>query len=120
MIGSTALCIASYLLIALSPDTAAGAVAGLAGVGICGFSVGIMWPGTFSLASASIRGGGTAMFALLALAGDVGCMSGPTLAGFVSGAFGDNLRVGILAGILFPLLMICGLFFLYKGRKTAS
>ena len=120
MIGSTALCIASYLLIALSPDTAQGAAAGLAGVGLCGFSVGIMWPGTFSLASASIRGGGTAMFALLALAGDVGCMSGPTLAGFVSGAFGDNLRAGILAGILFPLLMISGLFFLHKRRKAAA
>ncbi len=59
---------------------------------VCGFSVGIMWPGTLSIASASIRVEVTAMFALLALAGDLGCSGGPTLAGFVSSSVGNNLR----------------------------
>ena len=85
-----------------------------------------MWPGTFSKAAASLRGGGTAMFALLALAGDLGCSGGPTLAGMVSGAAGDNLRAGILAAVVFPLLLLLGLWLLRRVRarethkKTAS
>ena len=65
-----------------------------------------MWPGTFSKASATLKRGGTAMFALLALAGDVGCSSGPTVVGMVSSAFGDDLKKGILAGIVFPAVML--------------
>lgn len=102
---STVLCIVSYLCIAFVPNP----VAGLVGCGVCGFSVGIMWPGTFSKASATIRNGGTAMFAMLALAGDVGCSGGPTLAGFVSSAAGNNLHVGICAALVFPVLMLCSL-----------
>lgn len=96
------LCIASYFLISLSPNPALG----LIGCGICGLSVGIMWPGTFSMASASMRGGGTAMFAFLALAGDLGCSTGPTLVGQVSGIFGNNLKMGILAAVVFPILFV--------------
>lgn len=96
------LCIASYILISLSPHPALG----LIGCGVCGLSVGIMWPGTFSMAAASIRGGGTAMFAFLALAGDLGCASGPALVGQVSGIFGNNLKPGILAAVLFPILFV--------------
>ena len=67
-----------------------------------------MWPGTFSKAAASIKRGGTAMFALLALGGDIGCLGGPTLVGLTSGAFGDNLHRGILAGAIFPVvLLVC-------------
>ena len=102
---STVLCSVSYLCIAFVPNP----VAGLVGCGVCGFSVGIMWPGTFSKASATIRNGGTAMFAMLALAGDVGCSGGPTLAGFVSSAAGNNLHVGICAALVFPVLMLCSL-----------
>lgn len=102
---SGVLCLLSYLLIALSPHPALG----LLGCGICGLSVGILWPGTFSMAAANIRGGGTVMFAFLALAGDLGCMSGPTFVGFVSGAFGDNLKTGIFAAAAFPLLLLLGL-----------
>ena len=87
------LCIAAYGCISLIPNAAVG----LAGCAVCGFSVGILWPGTFSKASAAVKGGGTAMFALLALAGDLGCSGGPTLAGAVSSQCGDNLRMGILA-----------------------
>ena len=102
---SVLLCIASYLLIALVPVPALG----LVGCALCGLSVGIMWPGTFSMAAASMRRGGTALFALLALAGDLGCSSGPTLAGFVSGVYGDNLRRGILAAVIFPVVLLVSL-----------
>lgn len=100
------LCLLSYLVISLSPYP----VLGLLGCGLCGLSVGILWPGAFSMAATNIRGGGTAMFALLALAGDLGCMSGPTFVGLISGAFHDNLKIGILAAIIFPLLLLAGLF----------
>lgn len=99
---STLLCITSYLCIALVPIP----VFGLIGCAITGLSVGIMWPGTFSMASASMRRGGTAMFAFMALAGDLGCSIGPTLVGVVSSQFNDNLRIGILAGIIFPGLLL--------------
>ena len=107
---SCLLCIAAYLCIVLVPVP----VIGLLGCAVCGFSVGILWPGTFSKASASIKGGGTAMFAMLALAGDVGCSGGPTLAGLVSGACGNNLHMGILAAIVFPVLMLTSLFLAHK------
>lgn len=99
---STILCIVSYLIISLVPNP----VIGLIGCGLCGLSVGIMWPGTFSKAAVSVKNGGTLMFALLALAGDVGCSGGPTVAGMVSSALGDNLKMGILAAIVFPMLML--------------
>lgn len=101
---SCSLCILSYLLICFAPFPALA----LAGCGLCGFSVGIMWPGTFSKAAKTIKRGGTAMFAFLALAGDLGCMGGPTLVGMISDMMGDNLKMGILSGILFPILLfIC-------------
>ena len=89
----------------------------LVGCAVCGFSVGIMWPGTFSKASASLKRGGTVLFALLALAGDLGCSGGPTLVGFVSSAFSNNLRVGIGASILFPLLLLAGLVLVSSKRN---
>jgi len=104
---SVLLCCTSYLIISLSPWP----VLGLIGCGLCGMSVGILWPGTFSMASAGVRGGGTAMFALLALAGDLGCSGGPTFVGLVSGAFGDNLKTGILGAIIFPLILLMVLTF---------
>lgn len=110
MIGSGFLCIASYLVISFVPNAAVG----LIGCAVCGLSVGIMWPGTFSRASATIKGGGTAMFALLALGGDLGCSGGPTLAGFVSGMFDDDLRKGILAAVIFPVLLVLGVLALNK------
>ncbi len=113
MYGSVFLCLGAYLLTALSPVPALG----LLGCGVCGFSVGILWPGTFSLASAAIPGGGTALFAFLALGGDIGCSAGPTLAGLVAAAFGDDLRHGILAAIIFPLLMLAGLKLKERSKK---
>ena len=114
MAGSVLLCILSYLCIALIPYP----IIGLIGCALCGLSVGIMWPGTFSKASATIKNGGTVMFALLALGGDIGCSSGPTLAGFVSGFFDDNLRIGILAAVLFPVLLASSMFILKRQKHS--
>lgn len=108
------LCAVSYLLISLSPSP----VLSLIGCGICGFSVGILWPGTFSMAAKQLRSGGTVLFALLALAGDLGCTGGPTYVGLISGAFGDNLKTGILAALIFPALLLLGL--LLCRAKTPS
>ncbi len=102
MRASCLLCLAAYACIVFVPVP----VVGLLGCAVCGFSVGIFWPGTFSKATAAIPGGGTAMFALLALAGDLGCAGGPTLAGLVSDAAGGNLRTGILAAAVFPAGML--------------
>ena len=113
MSGSTVLCLVSYLCISFAPFP----VLSLAGCAVCGFSVGILWPGSFSKAAAAIKGGGTAMFAFLALAGDLGCSSGPTLAGFVSSHMGDNLKAGILAAIIFPVLMLAGIFLSRKMKQ---
>lgn len=110
MKGSCILCVCAYLCIVFVPN----AVVGLLGCAVTGLSVGIMWPGTFSKATVSIRNGGTAMFALLALAGDLGCGGGPTLAGMVSGAFGDDLHIGILAAIIFPVGLLVTLHFLRR------
>lgn len=101
MKGSTLLCVGAYLLISLSPWPALS----LVGCAICGLSVGIMWPGTFSTAAVALRSGGTAMFALLALGGDLGCGGGPTLVGLVSDAVGGNMKLGILAAIVFPVVL---------------
>lgn len=115
MIYSCCLCILSYLGISLLPIPQLSLIA----CALCGLSVGIMWPGTFSKASASLPKGGTAMFALLALGGDIGCSGGPTLVGMVSGAYGDDLKIGVLAGILFPVLLLVGIL-LCKKQKTDS
>lgn len=104
MAGSTVLCILAYLLAAFSPQP----FLSLVGCAVCGFSVGIMWPGTFSKASRALPLGGTAMFALLALAGDLGCTAGPSVVGFVSDGADGNMQMGILAAIIFPtVLLLC-------------
>lgn len=111
---SCILCIISYLCIALVPVPQIS----LMGCAVCGFSVGIFWPGTYSRAASIIKGGNTALFALLALAGDLGCSAGPALAGLVSDAAGDNLRMGILAVVIFPVLLLVGVWLL-TGKITA-
>ncbi len=99
------LCIIAYMMVALSPWP----VLSLIGCGVCGFSVGIFWPGTLSLASASMPRGGTAMFCILALAGDLGCAAGPSVTGFISSAAGDQLQTGVLFASIFPLILIADL-----------
>ncbi|MBQ8316670.1 MAG: MFS transporter [Lachnospiraceae bacterium] len=107
------LCLGSYLLISLSPLP----LLGLIGCGICGFSVGLLWPGTFSLAAVGLPRGGTAMFALLALAGDLGCSMGPTLVGRVSAAAGDDLKKGILVAIVLPVMLLMALWMNKRAEK---
>ena len=104
MLLGVVVCIASYICIAISPNPAISLIA----CAISGLSVGLMWPGTFSKAANALPVGGTAMFAFLALGGDIGCTSGPTLAGIVSGMLNNNLKLGIAAAIIFPIiLLIC-------------
>ncbi|MCD7757435.1 MAG: MFS transporter, partial [Clostridiales bacterium] len=117
MAGSAVLCVVSYLLACFSANPALG----LLGCGLCGFSVGILWPGTFSIAAKRCPAGGTALFALLALGGDVGCGGGPTLVGLMTGVLGGNLKRGLLFGILFPVLLLLCLWLVGRmsGRKDA-
>ena len=107
---SGVLCLCSYLLISLSPVP----VPSLIGCGLCGLSVGILWPGTFSLGSAGIKGGGTMMFAFFALAGDVGCSVGPTYVGTVTSLSDGNMKQGILLACVFPILLLAGLMAVRK------
>lgn len=113
MIYSSILCILSYLGISFLPVPQLS----LAACAVCGLSVGIMWPGTFSKASAALPKGGTAMFALLALGGDVGCSGGPTVVGIVADGLGDNLKMGILAGVVFPMLLLAGIILCGRIRR---
>ena len=112
MLGSGALCVVCYLLASLSPWP----LLGLAGCALCGLSVGIMWPGTLSISSRRCPRGGTAMFALLALAGDLGGSLGPSAVGVFSDMAGGSLKAGILAAIAFPALLIVGLLTLRQRR----
>ena len=108
---SVILCIVSYIVIATAPIP----VISLLGCGAAGFSVGIFWPGTFSMASAGIKGRGTLLFALLALAGDLGCSGGPTFAGLIASAADGNMRIGIGAAVCFPILMGLGLIMMRRS-----
>ena len=112
MLGSGLLCLLCYAAASLSGEP----VIGLAGCMLCGFSVGIMWPGTISICSGRIPAGGTAMFALLAMAGDLGGAFGPGLVGAVTQSAGDNLQKGMLAGCVFPLVLILSLLMLRGFR----
>ena len=98
MIGSGILCFVCYLLASFSDNP----IIGLAGCIVCGFSVGIMWPGTISISSKAFPTGGTAMFALLAMAGDLGGSIGPAIVGRVADMFGGSINVGMRIGLLFP------------------
>ena len=116
MITSCIMCVGSYLIISLSPWP----VVSLVGCGLCGFSVGILWPGTYSKAAVAIKGAGTAMFALLALGGDFGCSAGPALAGYVSGLFGGSMKAGIAAAAVFPAVMLAATLILRAKMKRPA
>lgn len=113
---SCLLCIASYLGISLFQIP----VLSLISCAVCGLSVGIMWPGTFSKAAKALPRGGTAMFALLALGGDLGCSGGPTLVGTVSSLAGENLKTGIFVAMVFPVLLLVGIFLCTKFQKEKN
>ncbi len=115
MIVSSILCIISYLCISLMPNP----IVGFIGCALCGLSVGIMWPGVFSKAASDAKGG-TAMFAFLALAGDVGCAAGPTVVGMVSGTLDNHLNMGFLAGVLFPILLLLGIYLCQIWKRKCN
>ncbi|MCR5683422.1 MAG: MFS transporter [Clostridiales bacterium] len=110
MIASGILCLISYVLAALSVWP----VMGLIGCMLCGFSVGIMWPGSLSISSARLPKGGTALFAFLALGGDLGAAIGPALVGNISHVMGENIQTGILAGVCFPVLLAASVLLLHR------
>lgn len=112
MVASACLCILCYLLAGLSKNP----VWGLLGCAVCGFSVGIFWPGTFSLAALKLPTAGTAMYAFMALAGDVGCSAGPTLVGMVANANHDNLQAGLLMALIFPVMILAGMWMLREKK----
>jgi MFS family permease len=114
MLGCGLLCVACYLLASLSSAP----VIGLIGCALCGLSVGIMWPGTISISSQKCPKGGTAMFAFLALAGDLGAMVSPTMVGSISEMAGGNLKTGLLVATIFPMILVIGLLILKKTEST--
>ena len=114
MLGCGALCVVCYLLASLSRSP----VLGLIGCAVCGVSVGVMWPGTLSVSAKQCPTGGTALFALLALAGDLGGSIGPTLVGSVASAAGGDLKTGLLVAVVFPAQLILGLIALKPRMKT--
>lgn len=130
LIISSLFCVFGYIVTVFSPYP----FLSLIGCGISGLSVAIMWPSVFSLASKTYNKGGTAMFAMLALAGDIGCSIGPGIVGIVSNnknisdkfsaiivnsdSIQIGLKIGILFAIIFPVLMFLVLF-LFKNRKRA-
>ena len=101
---SAALGVGTYLVAALT----AMPVLGLIACALTGFAVGIMWPGTFALAAEAMPTGGTLMFAIFAVAGDLGCSAGPAIVGTVAAANGDDLQSGLLVGALFPVILLVG------------
>lgn len=112
---SSCLCIVAYFIAALSPRP----LISLLGCALCGLSVGILWPGTYSLASAKMPYGGVRMFAVLAMAGDIGCLVGPTAAGWLAEAFGNNLKISFLAAIVFPILILVMAYLGFRKKKKA-
>jgi len=115
MIASGLLCCVCYLMAGLASLP----IFGLIGCALCGFSVGIMWPGSISISSKAMPQGGTAMFALLALAGDLGGTAGPSAVGMISQASGENLKAGVLSGIIFPIILVACVAILIRHEKKA-
>lgn len=113
MLGSGSLCLICYFMASVSANP----MVGLIGCIVCGFSVGIMWPGTISISSKQLPTGGTAMFALLAMAGDLGGAVGPSLVGNITQRANDNLQKGMLAGCVFPLVLIISLLIMKRLRR---
>lgn len=113
MTACAVLCITSYVIASFSGNPAFS----LVGCAMCGFSVGVMWPGAFSLASEKFPKGGTAMFAFLALAGDFGCSFGPTVVGVATDALNDDIKRGVFAAVIFPALLIISLLFMKKIKE---
>lgn len=110
-----ALCVVCYLLAALSPLP----ILGLVGCAVCGTAVGIMWPGTLSISAQKCPRGGTAMFAFLALAGDLGATVSPAIVGSLAETAGGDLQIGLLAAVVFPAILVIGLIVLKRTYRNS-
>lgn len=117
MVGSGILCFVCYILASFSSNP----IISLIGCIVCGFSVGIMWPGTISLSSKAFPSGGTALFALLAMAGDLGGSIGPVIVGKTADMYGGSINIGMRVGLLFPILL-CVMLILFNilGRNAGK
>lgn len=105
------LLIGSYLLAALSPS----AGLSLAGIAFGGVFVGLLWPGLYAVAGQAYPKGGTKMFGILALFGDIGCTVGPTLTGLVS----NDIKTGLLFATCFPfIVLVCSVILLKRTKKN--
>ena len=114
MIISAFLCAGCYAVTAFIPNP----IISLIGCGVCGFTVGIMWPGTLDLAGKTCTFVGTALFAMLSLAGDLGCLLGPSLIGFTADSFGGNLKIGMITAIALPVILaVILILFRAKPKK---
>ena len=116
MLACGIMCTGCYLLASLSTLP----ILGLAGCALCGLAVGIMWPGSISISSQNCPRGGTAMFAFLALSGDLGATVSPTMVGSFSEMAGGNLKIGLLVATIFPIILVFGLLILKKKVSEAT
>ena len=113
MLICSAMCVGCYLIASLSSLP----IFALAGCALCGLSVGIMWPGSISVSSQNCPNGGTAMFAFLALAGDLGATVSPAVVGSISNSAGGNLKTGLLFAAVFPIILVTCLIILNKRKQ---
>lgn len=116
MLACGTMCVGCYLLASLSTLS----ILGLVGCALCGLGVGVMWPGSISISSQRCPRGGTAMFAFLALAGDLGAMVSPAMVGGLSEMAGGNLKTGLFVATMFPLILVVGLLILRKLVRNAG
>lgn len=116
MLACGTMCVGCYLLASLSTLP----ILGLVGCALCGLGVGVMWPGSISISSQRCPRGGTAMFAFLALAGDLGAMVSPAMVGGLSEMAGGNLKTGLFVATMFPLILVVGLLILRKLVRNAG
>ena len=114
MVVSSVMCTISYFIVVFSTSP----LLTLLGFVICGFSCGVLWPGTYSLAGKYLPYQSVSMFALLAFAGDLGCLVGPTIAGWVAAIFNDDLKAAFLFSVIFPVAMLILLRFVNKSKNT--
>ena len=116
ILASACFTVFAYCVIIFAPVPAIS----LVGCALCGIGCGILWPASYSTATKRIPGGGVAMFGLLALAGDLGCLSGPVIAGTLSDAFGNELKIGFLFAMALPILMIFMVLLLKRIKKSSK
>ena len=116
MLSCGILCTVCYLLASLSTLP----ILGLIGCALCGSAVGIMWPGSISISSQNCPRGGTAMFAFLALAGDLSAMISPAMVGSLAERAGGNLKIGLFVATVFPIVLVFGLLLLKKKSHTTA